>query len=668
MAPRDAVIKKAQHGTPLRSYFPPGRRPRRDRVPHVSVEERDQVIETFRELLEGLYTHLPLKRSMYGADPVQRLRLLQQRADRIDDLAFHHELAAIVTALRDAHTRYIGPATLAGKAAMLPFLIESYGPNSNPRYIVSKVANDQTLIRDRRFVAGVELRWWNGVPMDRAVDIHAEQETGGRPDSRRARALESLTLRALQYGPHPDEYWVVIGYLDQKRVERELTIEWRVVSPRRSRTSGEHGAGIGYLDYGIDAAAETTRRVKKLLFAPDLWYADQRADKPKAIAKAAKPPAGRSARAATAAVLAARTASDESAESAVPLNTWLPTLMQDALAAKVVRVGRRSLGYLRIWSFDVEDDVGFVAEVVRLLSLMPDQGLVIDLRANPGGLIWAAERLFQLFTPRRVFPTRFSLLATPLTRAMAAAAQNEAELALWRQSLDDAVGTGELYSRSVPISGDDVCNDIGQTYGGPVVAVVDANTYSSGDLFAAGFVDNELGPLVTVGEATGAGGANVWLPEHVADALVGTRFEQRPLPGGIGYTISVRRATRAGPADGSAIEDVGVRGSHVYAMTRRDLVEGPGNQDLLAFCGRILASHQRSNLELIPPAAAGDPLVVRTSGLDRVDVSVNNRALVPRDVKTGKATTEIEIRPDWDVVEASGFRDDALCQRRTLRA
>lgn len=651
MAARDAVIRKAQFGILLSDFFPPGRRPRRDRVPEVPIEVRDQVIETFRGLIEGLYTHLPLKRSMYGADPVQRLRLLQQRAERLDDLRFHHELASIVTGLRDAHTRYVGPSTLAGRAAMLPFLVESYGPVGKARYIVSKVAGDANLIKDRRFVPGVELRWWNAVPMDRAVDIHAEQETGGRADSRRARALESLTLRALQYGPPPDEHWVVIGYVDRKDVERSVTIPWRVVTPRRARTAGEHGAGTGYLDYGIDAAAETTRRVKKLLFAPDLWYADQRAN-----ASRPQSPAIR-------AQVAPTTRANARPEAEVPLNTWLPTSMQDALAAKVVRAGRGNVGYLRIWSFDVEDDGSFLNEVIRLLALMPDRGLIIDLRANPGGLIWAAERLFQLFTPGSVVPTRFSLLATPLTRAMAAAAQNDGELAPWRQSLDDAVGTGELYSRSVPITPVEACNDIGQVYGGPVVAVVDANTYSSGDLFAAGFVDNELGPLVTVGEATGAGGANVWLPEHVSDALLGTPYEQAPLPGGIGYTISVRRATRAGAADGAAIEDVGVRGDREYAMTRRDLVEDPGNQDLLAFCGKLLAAQRRSSLEVDAPVT--DPLVVRSAGLDRLDLFVDDRFRESRDISDRRTRTRFDVLPGWQTIDVRGYLGGALHQRRT---
>jgi hypothetical protein len=53
----------------------------------------------------------------------------------------------------------------------------------------------------------VVIEHWNGVPIDRAVLRHAEEEFGGRPDSQRAWAVQSLTLRSLRYGPPPDEHW-----------------------------------------------------------------------------------------------------------------------------------------------------------------------------------------------------------------------------------------------------------------------------------------------------------------------------------------------------------------------------------------------------------------------------------------------------------------------------
>jgi Peptidase family S41 len=597
----------------------------------LDLAEREQVIEVFTGLLEGLYTHLPLKRSMYGVDPVQRLRLLQQRADRLDPLGFHYELADIVTDLRDAHTRYVGPSDLAGQAAMLPFLVEAYGPVSAPHYIVSKVATDRSLFDNNRyFEPGVEIRWWNAVPMDRAVDRHADDETGGRPDTRRARALESMTLRALQYGPPPDERWVNIGFVDRDGMERELRIDWRVVAPKRAATSGQLSSGLGDRSFGIDPAAETHRRVKKLLFAPHLWYA-------------------------------ARRRAEVSADASVPDGDWLPTSMQDALAAKVVKVRGQRLGYLRLWSFDVADDGVYLTEVIRLLGMLPGRGLIIDLRSNPGGLIWAAERLFQLFTPGRVMPNRFSLLATSLTRAMASAAQNRTELAPWQKSLDDAVANGELYSRAVPITPVDACNNVGQVYGGPVVAIVDPNTYSAGDLFAAGFVDNEIGPLISVGEATGAGGANMWLPEHVQGALLGTTYQQPALPRGIGYTLAVRRATRVGPSDGAAIEDVGVRGDYQYAMTKDDLVGD--NADLIAFAGRLVLGQPRTALTVSGPDAKGR-LVIRTRGVNQVDVVVDGLFQPSRPV--AGQVTRVTLPEEWTELEVRGSQAGRLVQRRLL--
>jgi C-terminal processing protease CtpA/Prc len=36
-----------------------------------------------------------------------------------------------------------------------------------------------------------------------------------------------------------------------------------------------------------------------------------------------------------------------------------------------------------------------VGEIERLLGRLPQKGLIVDLRGNPGGLIWAAERALQ---------------------------------------------------------------------------------------------------------------------------------------------------------------------------------------------------------------------------------------------------------------------------------
>ena len=511
--------------------------------------QRLQILDILVASIAGTYAHLPAKRAAYASDPVQALTLLRRRAADLSDTEFNRAVSAIVTGLRDAHTRYIGPSTLRDQVAMLPFLVEQYGPESRPKYLVSKINTDA--VDDPEFQPGVELEAWNGVPFARAVENHADLETGGRPDSRRSRALESLTFRALEYGPPPDEHWVIVGYRTKRGRKTEIRLPWRMLTPGKAATAGEAGSRAALKQAG-DPAAEAVRRAKKLVFATDLWASDHER----------------------------RTVAEVSDKAEV--GEWLDSPMQDALAARPLS---RKVGYLRIWSFDLDDDDAFITELIRLLGLLPQTGLIIDLRANPGGLIWAAERALQLFTGMTIQPTRFSMIATPLTRQMADSPFNRLELEAWSQSLQDAVSTGELYAQPLPLTDPSWCNDQGRKYPGPSVAVVDANTYSSGDLFAAGWVDHSIGPLVSVGQATGAGGANVWTSAQLRDALSGTDHQLRRMPAGTGFTIAFRRAIRSAAGDGIPIEDLGIPGIP-YEMTKDDLMKS--NKDLLAFCSRLL--------------------------------------------------------------------------------
>ncbi|MDQ1538952.1 MAG: hypothetical protein QOE58_3345, partial [Actinomycetota bacterium] len=84
-------------------------------MPQMSPQDRLRVIDTLVPLFEGVYCHLPQKRAGYAADPVQALRLLRQRCIEMTDGEFHLVITGIVTSLRDAHTRYVGPSGLRGK-------------------------------------------------------------------------------------------------------------------------------------------------------------------------------------------------------------------------------------------------------------------------------------------------------------------------------------------------------------------------------------------------------------------------------------------------------------------------------------------------------------------------------------------------------------------------
>ena len=598
----------------------------------LSPAERRRLIDGIETVLGGVFTHLPLKRARYGFDPIQRLRILRSQLDELTDDSFHAELADIVTRLRDAHTRYVGPSQLAGRVAVLPFLVDMAGTPSNPTYVVTHVASG--LAPD--FRTGVILDFWNGVPIDRAVQRVSEREVGGRPDTLRAWATQSLTMRALRFGPPPDEVWVEIDYhAPGSTTLKHTRVDWRIVNPNdvmASRTGlfAKRPDGDRRQEQAVNPAAESVRRAKVLLFAPHVLEIDR-------------------AKARTA------TAKRDEEKAAV-----IPTALPETLKAMTIPAPGGPFGYLRIYAFDSDPD-SFITELVRLIPQLPDRGLIIDLRGNPGGYIVAAERALQLFTPNEIEPTRFSVLATEFTRAMASVSGSlKAELAPWKASLDGAVRNGELYAQPIPITDPAEANDLGQHYGGPVVLVADATTYSAGDLFTAGFVDNRIGPFICIGSATGAGGANVWTYGDLKSMLGGTDLALPTLPDGIDLSFSFRRATRSGSSDGLPIEDVGVAGTP-YAMTYNDLMRD--RPDLIARCVAVIKQQPFTRMQatLDPVAHA---VTVETNGLDQLDISIDRRR-ESRAVSDAQDAV-ISYPASATVMELTGLAGDTVRQRRRL--
>jgi hypothetical protein len=380
------------------------------------------------------------------------------------------------------------------------------------------------------------------------------------------------------------------------------------------------------MNRGINPAAEAVRRAKKLMFNPGLWVEEK-------STRAARAP-----------------------------SRSLAVRYKDFLTARTVKTRSGKFGYLRIWSFDVDDDQRFLEAAIELLNGLPDRGLIIDLRDNPGGFIWAAERMLQLFTPDQITPTKFALRATPLTAAMAAAPFNQGELGPWADSLASAPATGEPYSTHLPITTAEQCNDLGQHYGGPVVVVVNANTYSSGDLFTAGIVDNRIGPVVCIGEATGAGGANVWTSDDLAVAMKAAGVVLPALARGANFTMSMRRAVRSGDADGVLIEDSGIAG-RPYAMTQRDIFES--NADLIEHCGQILAAQPWTKLEVM---RRGGTLKIVTAGLDHIDVYHDGHPAGPGRRLQRNGSIQARLPNRGGTVEVVGFSQGVIRQRRRLAA
>ena len=603
----------------------------------MSREERLLLVEQAQVLIDQNYVHLPLKEAMHAIDPVQRLRLLRRRLEQTpeaqleDALRFHHELAAIFLSLRDLHTNYLLPDPIANKIAFVPFMVETYFDDAEPegprRFLVTRMFHG---FQEPPFGPGVEILRWNGIPIERAVEINGDRFAGSNLEARRARGIETLTVRPLVQSLPPDEDFVLVEYRTGNGQVQELRVPWFVFAPDTSGVAGlGQIAGDTATEQGIDVEQTLTRLARKVLFAPEVVAAEGK------MARRRVPARGQG----------------------------LSSLMPGVLEARPVTTAVGEIGYIRIWTFSVESADAFVAEFIRLIEQLPQEGLVIDVRGNGGGLILAGEQLLQILTPHPIEPTLFQLRNTSLNLRLA---ERIPFLAPWRESMRQALGTGAAYSAGFPITDPWAANAVGQRYHGPIVLITDALCYSTTDIFAAGFRDHGIGPILGVDGNMGAGGANVWGHDLLRALAADEDFPYRPLPGNAGMRVSMRRTVRVGPSAGTVLEDLGVVPDRIHRMTRDDLFEG--NPDLIGAAADLLADlpKRRLMIRLGQMSEAGQEVIADCLGMDRLDVLVDGRPLGSLDVADGENGFLMPVT-DSAVVDFRGFANAALVAARRIQ-
>jgi Peptidase family S41 len=590
----------------------------------LSLADRQLIVRQALVLIEQCYVHLPLKEKMHAIRPLQRLKLLQYQLAQSTEQQlpsehqFHNEMTSIFNSARDLHTNYFLPDPFATHTAFLPFLVEEYFESEQPKYLVSKVTDT---LNHPTFQPGVELTYWNGVPIAQAVLLNADRQAGSNLEARRARGIEALTIRSLFVSLPPYEEWVTVGYTTSDGTHLESRFDWRISSffnPDWRSGDIEQSAA-----QGIDLQTRKVQQVKKQLFLPEIAAAERR--------------------------LAALEAQPNAAEG---LETNLPGVLR----AQVIEQGNKSYGYLRIYTFDIDPEP-FLEEVIRLLDQMPQNGLVIDVRGNGGGIIWSGERLLQLFTPRSIEPERLEFINSPLTLELC---RQTSWLSEWTESINQSVTTGAVYSNGFPITPVADCNAIGQKYQAPVVLITDALCYSTTDIFAAGFQDHQIGPILGVSGNTGAGGANVWDQDLLRQLLEGSSsspFESLERLGGM--RVSIRRTLRVGDRQGVPVEDLGVVPDVRHYMTKDDLLQG--NVDLISNAIRMMEDLPLYRLKLESHSLVEDKLKikVRTQNLSRVDIYLDDRPQRSVDVKGGTTSISLKQSP-VSTIELRGFSSGQL--------
>lgn len=596
----------------------------------LSLAEKHTIVDQALFVVDQLYAHLPFKRARYAVDPVQRLRLVRSRiSDEMTEARFHSDMVAALAALRDAHTFYGLPAPFRDSLAFLPFQLNFYfDETGQARFLVTRVLDQ---FGHEHFKAGAEVTFWNGMPVGSAIDREAELDPSGNEAAQFARALTRLTARSMTFSVPRDERWVTLEYrsaVDPAR-ERAILLPWNVISGGGFPLFGGHtGSSVFAPQLELDHYRKlfwcqyqlTVEQAAKGFAIPASSYSN-------AILQGGDP--------------AAPPPLDDQIFSRLPAvflfqHTGGKDDEDKVRAASLVDAAHpnKKFGYLLLKSFDGDADelVGEFQRILTLLNSVAPDGLILDVRSNPGGSIQAGERMLQMLTPRPILTAGFQFISTPMTQQIAAQLNGSltqdpltlAEWQPWLQDLLDSVASGGILTSARQLTPVDVANSVGQVYQGPVLLLIDALSYSATDIFCGGFQDNGIGPVIGVDPNTGGGGANRWLHSEILErtaGLEGIPLVELPREATLG--LAIRRSSRVGARAGCPLEDTGVQADELYSQTRNDILNL--DEDLMKFaCGR-LGAKPSCVLRVSSADVQPDHLTIQLTAerLDRLEILVD---------------------------------------------
>lgn len=246
----------------------------------------------------------------------------------------------------------------------------------------------------------------------------------------------------------------------------------------------------------------------------------------------------------------------------------------------IQRAGK-TFGYLRIEEFTPQKEMSLaLTEIERILGDFESgtEGLVIDVRSNPGGIY--GDNLTQYFSAKQVEPQTEELRASPsMLRLIKDLREADPEdlFAKFVDSMERAIAQGRRFTDRLPIATDQELNGRGRKYTHPVIVLTDPACYSYCDYFSASMQDHEAAEIwIENGRHTGGGGSTlVDYSELVAFAP--SVFPPFSAEQNMGIAIST--GYRTGSKAGVSIENLGADADRVYWTTHRDLVES--DRDLL---------------------------------------------------------------------------------------
>ena len=537
---------------------------------------RARIVRTIDDVLSGYFAHAPLKsapqRARAGSASVRQVSGALARLARARELAqsdFEQGVLNAVTRLRDVHTGYTLSSPTNEELVYLPFLLRRYqDARRRERYVVVRVRRG-SLPRGSKLDVGAEVTHWDGRAIGDAVEANGALEEGAHPEARRALGLAVLTSRWAGGSPKLTSRKVEVTFEMGGRRYVE-TFRWRndmSVGPHVRNILQARDVAFPHLSMNRITRIEQLWR-RRLFARPNVLNHHRvtltpvRLD-PRRFANRAR--------------------------------------FELDFEPMTLRCAHGEFAYVRIRSFDF--DPAFVLRFMELLKVMPQDGLILDLRENPGGSIQNAEKMLQLLTNKRVRSTGFRFVATPETERLTAppadgnpVTPQAVRLFPWhagirRANRRRANGRGR-YSEILPLTNDGEMTALGQRYYGPSLVIVDALTFSAAEMFAAGFQDNRIGRVLCAGDTRTAGaGAWVWALDELRKLL--GAGDGGLLAGSMLQFSALQcvRIQRGGRGFGRPFEGTGIEADIRHLLTEEDVHQHAA--DLLVTAADVLAREGR---------------------------------------------------------------------------
>ncbi len=610
-------------------------------IPSYSAEQRQTLLDQSELVLNELFVHRDIKMLHFGKEANSRAQMesIKQNLLTLTDDQLHESFSKAFAGLHDLHTNFFSPSPFGCGAVFVPLQFESVKSGNKTIVVVSKIIKLKGELAE-----GIEVKdrvlEYNGLPIEKALNLLKPFSGGANQDAMRSRALELLSFKSLMSeNGLPKEDTLKLKLQNEKGVyEKEIPwqsiLETECIEPQNAKHTYDAKAGKTKFFDGLKQGSNDYQERYNTLFGT-----------PKLVPNVKLVAGGNE--------------------------------FEEIFDVGFLNSAKGKVGYIRLKTFHWKNrnlDTPTVIDGIRRVievAFADTAGLVVDVRSNPGGNIVFAEKLLQLFSAQQIEPSTFRMLANPLNEEIFLKA-NEGENR-WSKEIRRSINAKEHYTTPMTITAPSEANRIGQVWFKPTVVLTDSNCFSACDMFTAGMQDAKAATIIGMNRTTGGGGANV-MEYTTFQSVMGDNLDNpfKELSFNQNMRVAWRQVVRSGAHQGDLIEDTGVLSDIVVPLKLEDI--GTGSKELLTQVNKAV-------FDLVPNytsavATEREGVVVlrngslpmwkeKVTGVDTIEVSQNGKIVSVIDVKLASKMKQInldagELQADWQdmPVVLTGFRDD----------